>query len=217
MLLVACGNFFDPKHEAQLNNPNNPSGENETNMTIPFSEVRAKIFEPHCTLCHSEYGNYFFVKQDVNAILAAVLQNRMPDDAPPLDGELKKLLTNWINQGAPEFVQGGENTSSPQPAPIDELQATWDSLHKRIFVPKCTICHSPEGEAPWVDLTSREAMSKTLIAEHINFQKPEESNLIFRLRHKEAPMPPLPPFSNIPQLTEGEIEIVLEWIKRGLP
>ncbi len=88
------------------------------------------------------------------------------------------------------------------------------SLH--VFEPKCFVCHNPRGEAPWVDFTNRSTMFKTLL-KHFDFADPKNSLLVKRLKDPEEPMPPLPPFSYLPQLTPYEISKVVEWIENGLP
>jgi hypothetical protein len=61
------------------------------------------------------------------------------------------------------------------PLPIEENQLlpTWESLSKNIFIPKCVVCHNPSGQAPWIDVSNREGMAKTLI-KHINFKDIEK-------------------------------------------
>jgi uncharacterized membrane protein len=209
-LTSACGNFFDSKTAPA---PNSPSEIPGSGSTILFAEVREKIFVPFCIQCHVQYGDYTFVQQDLKNIKTAVNQNRMPKNQSPLSSEQKQLLAEWISSGAQNeaVVSVQPPTAEPQ-----GLQPTWDSLYKNIFVPKCVVCHSPTGPANWVDVSSRAGMTKTLL-KHIDFKNIENSNLILRLKDPEEPMPPLPPDSNIPQLTTEEVQIVIEWIEAGLP
>lgn len=209
LFMAGCGNFFDPKHR-----PLKDSNIQATEGVLAFAEVREKVLSPFCMKCHIQYGDYDFVKQDLILILSAIEQNRMPKSAPPLSSELKVLLRQWVDAGAPNTTI----TTLPEPTqPVpDVLVSTWDSLSKKIFTPKCVVCHSPTGEAPWVDLSSRAAMHRTLL-KHMNFKEPEKSNLIIRLSSKDEPMPPLPPDSNIPQLTDEEVNVVIEWIRAYIP
>lgn len=212
--ITACGNFFRDK-----TNPGASfSGESGsiTKGTIEFAEVKQKIFDPHCVKCHSNYVNFASVKQSISNILNSVEQNRMPKNAPPLAEELKNLLRSWIAEGANETL-----TDDTQNQPNDDdddtlLKPTWASLNLHIFDSKCLVCHRPGGQAPWIDFSNRASMAKTLL-KHIDFKNPEESNLVLRLRDPEEPMPPLPPQSTIPQLTEEEVLVVIEWIKAGVP
>lgn len=205
-MLTSCGNFFKDK-------PDDISASADASIAgqVEFSEVRTKIFVRYCIECHVQYGAYKFVKQEVTAIQSSVSSNRMPKNAPPLSSELKALLSQWINDGAIDSSQG---------APVPDLEVgdlllpTWDSLQAKIFIPKCVVCHSPNGQAKWIDLTNRKAMTVTLL-KHINFNNPEASNLMIRLRDPEEPMPPYS--SNIPVLTREEADVVVDWINRGLP
>lgn len=179
---------------------------------ISFASVREKVFAPHCIECHVAYKNYSSVANDIDKIVDSISKNRMPKNSSPLSEDLRQLLTQWIEAGLPQ--------APPNVGPLPELptglQANWDSLSENIFFPRCAVCHSPNGEAPWVDLSSRSGMAKTLI-KHIDFKQPLKSKLILRLSDKDEPMPPLPPYSDLPQLTEDEINVVIEWIEAGLP
>ncbi len=206
-LFSACS--LEPRHSpSQFENTSSESFK----ATIFFDEIKEKIINPHCLICHSNYSNYQTVKFHLPAIINSVASKRMPLNAPPLPEDLLDLLEAWLDEGAPlEKNEPDESQDIIQP-----LNPTWDSLSLYVFEPKCFVCHNPKGEAPWVDFSNRSTMIKTLI-EHINFSQPENSNLIHRLKDSEEPMPPLPPFSNLPQLTEDEINVVVEWINRGLP
>lgn len=211
-IVSACGNFLKEK------NPNNNQNVSQSLPveTLNFDKVRAQIFVPYCISCHLQYGDYKFVKKDLTGIQASINQNRMPKNAPPLSSELKQVLNSWIQAGAPEqdIAQVNPNPSpSPQP-PTDTLVATWDSIFENIMVPKCVVCHNPNGQAKWVDVSSRKGMSKTLL-KHINFKKPEDSYLIARLQDVEEPMPPLS--SNLSMLNAQEVQVIIEWIENGLP
>jgi cytochrome c5 len=213
LTLFGCGNFFRDKTNSSANIAGD--GESVTKVTVDFSEVKQRIFEPHCVKCHSNYANFASVKQSISNILGSIEQNRMPKNAQPLGDDLKNLLRTWIAEGANENLMEDSQTE-----PTDEdptvLKPTWTSLSLHVFEPKCLVCHSPVGKAPWIDFSNRATMAKTLI-KHIDFKNPDDSNLVIRLRDSEEPMPPLPPQSTIPQLSEDEILVVVEWIKAGVP
>jgi uncharacterized membrane protein len=177
----------------------------------PFSELKARVFTPYCVQCHAQYGNYSSVKREIGAIQLAVTEDRMPRNGNLLTPELKQLLNAWVLAGTPNQV-----IQTPEPVPTDLLLPTWESLYINIFAPKCVVCHNPNGQAKWIDVSTRTAMTQTLL-KHIDFINPEESYLIERLRDPEEPMPPPPPQSNIPRLTEEEVSVVVQWIKDGLP
>lgn len=211
--LLGCGNFFREKVGPSPSVAN--QGESVGKGTIDFAEVRQKILDPHCVQCHSNYVNYASVKNSISNILASVEQNRMPKNAPPLSEDLKDLLRQWVAEGANESLDE-ESLAPPAEEDPKLLKPNWESLNLNIFESKCLVCHRPGGQAPWIDFSNRAAMAKTLL-KHIDFKNPEQSNLIIRLRDTEEPMPPLPPQSTIPQLTEEEVLVVIEWIKAGVP
>lgn len=211
-IFLGCGSVLNSEHTAGATDTNGNAAESVNK--ISFSEIRTKILAPQCIQCHVQYGDYDFVKKDVSAILSSVQQGRMPKNSSPLSAELQLLLKQWSDAGAPNEIVA--DTPVTEPINNNELQATWDSLYKNIFVPKCVICHNPTGQAPWVDVSSRKGMASTLI-KHLDFKVPENSKLILRLSDPEEPMPPLPPDSNIPQLTKAEINVVIDWIKAGIP
>lgn len=76
---------------------------------LDFATVRAQIFTPHCIRCHGRFEEYAKVALELNRIQDAVVANRMPPRVP-LSGELKSLLSEWINKGAPETApsEGGQ-------------------------------------------------------------------------------------------------------------
>lgn len=140
----------------------------------------------------------------------AVDSNRMPKGGSPLEASLKDLLHAWLANGAPEKAESIET-------PIGEdngLKPNWESLYAHIFAPRCTVCHSATGEAPWVDLSDRPNMLKTLL-NHIDLNNPETSYLVKRLQDQAEPMPPKD--SPFRQLNQEEVGVVIEWIRLGLP
>ncbi len=72
-------------------------------------DIYNNIIEPNCIVCHSErgYHNYENVRLNSMSILKQVLSNRMPQDSEgvpkPLSKNLKTMLLEWVNAGAPEF------------------------------------------------------------------------------------------------------------------
>jgi mono/diheme cytochrome c family protein len=172
-----------------------------------FSEVRAKIFSPACAECHLQYEEYEYVRDDAAKIQSAVNENRMPKRFP-LTADLKDLLNRWIEGGAPRDPE--TVTAEPE----KPLTADWESLRRRIFVPKCLVCHNPQGQAPWINLSDRASAVKTLLP-FINLAKPEDSYLMERLSSTEEPMPPFE--YSLEQLNAEEIALVLQWLALGLP
>jgi mono/diheme cytochrome c family protein len=94
------------------------------------------------------------------------------------------------------------------------LTADWASLTSSIFQPRCRPCHNPEGQARFLDLSTRES----LLAERhrlFDFDNPDLSYLIQVVRDPVEPMPPLN--SSLRKLSEEEVAVLVEWIAQGLP
>lgn len=210
IIISACGNY-DKGSSSFPNDFRELSG-----TTVNFEEVKAKILEPHCLRCHVQYNEYDSVKTESKQILNAVLSDRMPKNAAPLSADLKRVLAQWIASGAP---LGGD---TPAP-PIDlELRPTWESLSRQVIAPKCMVCHNPDGQASFLDLSTRQAIFENRDRDYfgqklINFEQPEDSYLVSIVQDEFEPMPPPPPISNLERLTDSEVEALIQWIKKGLP
>ncbi|MBN8542050.1 MAG: hypothetical protein J0L82_16780 [Deltaproteobacteria bacterium] len=81
-----------------------------TVSAITFSDVKEKIFVPHCLKCHAtdtQKGDIDLERFETAFAVASMIReevesDRMPRRAPPLTAELKALLFAWIDAGAPE-------------------------------------------------------------------------------------------------------------------
>lgn len=109
LTLTACGGS---SHEQPAAKPTGGSGGGGNNggldgqAPLDFTRIKAEIFTPHCVRCHGKFEVYANVALELSQIQDAVLNNRMPRRGP-LSDELKALLTEWINLGAPEVASGG--------------------------------------------------------------------------------------------------------------
>lgn len=186
----------------------------QTAGSIDFALVRERIFEPRCLSCHVQYGTYQGVRAEMEVIAKAVDSNRMPKGTP-LQQPLKDLLRDWIQDGAPEKIG-----QAPAPLPT-ELEPTWASLSARVLHPRCTLCHNPNGQARFLDLSTRQAVFEARDrvfadgAKLVNFSDPAGSYLIQVVLDEAEPMPPA--WSNLPRLSSVEVSVLEEWIGRGLP
>jgi uncharacterized membrane protein len=202
-LLISCGNSVEFKENFI---PNFRGAFPAT--ALNFENISKKIIEPHCLKCHPGYDDYQTIFNQKDSILDAVLSGRMPKNAPALDNNLKGLLSSWVRQGAPL----GRGVS--QPVPIG-LEATWESVSKRIIFPKCVQCHNPEGQASFLDLSTRQKFFEQREDLLNNFQDAQNSYFIEVITDPEEPMPPV--WSNIERLKEEEVKVLIEWIEKGLP
>lgn len=180
---------------------------------ITFNTVSERVFQPRCISCHSNYANYESVKKEVGAIQSAIEQDRMPKRGPALTSAEKQLIAQWIGLGAP-----ADSTSLPtEPLP---LEPDWSSISVNLIFPKCLVCHNPQGQAKFLDLSTRQAFFKNRDVffgemKLLDFEKPSESYIVAIVQDAVEPMPP--PISRIPQLTEEEIAVLTKWIELGLP
>lgn len=210
-LLSSCGEFLERK---------GVRGEENINFapeSLNFAIIQSKIMTPYCLTCHEQYASYAAVRREVDAISAAVTSNRMPRTGGPLPNDLKRLLQAWITAGAPE-----NSGSAPAPGPI-VIVPIWSSISENVLTPRCLVCHNPNGQARFLDLSTRRAIFESrnrlfgLDAgkKLLDFEKPEESYLIDVVKDEKEPMPPT--WSNIRRLNVDEIRVLTEWIGLGVP
>lgn len=210
-----------------------PGSEDGEVKPIDYALVQAVIFAPKCNRCHSErYGTYEGVQRDLPAILTSIESNRMPKRGEPLSAADKQLLRDWIDLGAP--LEAGvelppDNVAQPVPpvppdsatAPDSEkLKPNLQSVFKNIFAPSCAACHNPEDKAHFLDLSSPEKILQSRNKKYngevfLNVLDPDSSRLINVVQDFVEPMPPQS--STFPPLTKEQIDVLREWIRRGLP
>lgn len=216
ILFVGLLSSCDYNNSKALNSPSAISEGEFGKAAITFAEVSAKILEPRCVSCHAGYKNYSAVSSEISSIVSAVESGRMPKRGPPIDENLLTLLKNWAQAGAPESSLG------PRPGnPIPEaLKPNWESLSVKVFFPKCVVCHNSNGEAKFLDLSSRqkffEQRNREFLGERLlDFEKPDTSYILQVIADIEEPMPPTS--SGFTRLSEEEMKILTEWIRLGLP
>lgn len=224
ILFISCGSpkyeKFDKQDEISMEKPDNQAEKSDDQVVqvITFETIKDDILEKNCISCHPQYSIYSEVFNDKDSILDAVLTDRMPKKAEPLQLRLKNILSSWVESGAPK-------NSEP---PLDEndnngdgdmnenvLEANWTSISKNIFFPKCVQCHNQNGEGKFLDLSSIDKIRESkgyLIGDS---SKAEESLLYEVITDPFEPMPP--PRSGLDRLNQDEIDVIVEWIKKDLP
>lgn len=182
---------------------------------LDFESVQSTIFAPRCVSCHSQYADYASVRREIDAIRSAVSSGRMPKAGGPLSAAQRELLESWIAGGARERADvPNAPTETPPSEPV------WGSVSQRIFVPKCQVCHNPQGQAKFLDLSSRQAIEAARDRDFggsklLDVANPDQSYLLAVVEDPDEPMPPS--WSNIPRLDRNEVGVLKEWIRRGLP
>ena len=210
-LLSSCGNYVERKGSTPAIDPSS-----QQKLSADFASVREAIFAPRCVVCHQQYSTYEGVIRELSAIQDAITSNRMPKSGGPLTSDQKNILALWVANGSPEREGESRPPSTP---PL--LVANWDSISKGIFIPKCLACHNPQGQAKFLDLSSRQAIfdqrNRTFGdgAKLVDFDQPSQSYLLLVIQDEEEPMPPN--WSSVSPVTPGEIQILKEWIRLGLP
>jgi hypothetical protein len=211
IFLFSCGNFVDKKSDQSAIDLSA-----QDDSRLDFSTVKQTIFAARCISCHQQYSNYQGVVRELNAIQSAVASNRMPKSGGPLTDNQKAILAAWISQGAPDQIDGTMEPNLPE-----SLAPTWNSLSENVIVPKCLVCHNPQGQAKFLDLSNRQAIfnARNRIYggefKFLDFENPDNSYLMQVLNDQEEPMPPV--WSNIPRLTIDELKTIKQWISLGLP
>lgn len=206
LLLGAC-NYNNSKALSEL-----PFQTDVEKAGVTFKTISERVLGPNCISCHSNYSNFGSVKKEIASIQTAINSDRMPKRGPPLTAEEKQLLAQWINLGAP--------LETSAPVLVRPLQPDWDSISVNLVFPKCLVCHNPDGQAKFVDLSTRQAFFSSRDRlfggqKLLDFENPSESYLVSIVQDPSEPMPP--PVSRIPQLTADEIAVLTKWIELGLP
>lgn len=226
LFFSSCSGYYEKKNVADGGNikaePNQQADIAVAADGIGFDTVKKAVFESSCTKCHLNYSSYDSVKQDLDIIVQTVETNRMPKKGPPLSLEQKKLLSDWVAGGSLNIVN-----KKPEANPVellalvdDKLEPNWNSLSRKIFFPRCTACHGPNGSVAFCDLTTRQkiyALSKKRAGDKmmIDINKPEDSYFLEIIVKPGDPMPPKD--TKFPQLNQEELKVLAEWIKLGLP
>ena len=212
VLFSSCGNYSESKGFKE-----SLSGDFNESTGLDFKIVSQEIFSPKCTSCHIQYESYSGVARDLAAIKSAVESDRMPKNSLPLSPALKDLLSRWINAGAPNNVDSQDGNDQTGPV---VLAPNWESLSENVFYPKCFACHNPNGQAKFLDLSTRQAFFEARDRDFggvrlLDFEDPEGSYLIEVINDPFEPMPPV--WSNIPALKPEEVSTIVDWIRKGLP
>lgn len=180
---------------------------------LSFFLINQSVLLPKCAGCHGSSGGisletYADVVKNLSEVKSSIFYTQTMPKKNFLTDEEKKLLWNWIEMGAPLQAQ---NPESELPPP-DSIQATYDSINKNVFIPKCITCHS-EGNSAYQILLSRQELLDSPL-ELVLPGNSEESGLMIaieRTDHKRMP----PEKDGYSVLKNEEIEAIRKWIADG--
>ena len=190
------------------------------------------MLTPQCIQCHSHFNEFAVVKEQLGSIFGLVMEDKMPFPkrkglpVTPLEKPLKDLLVQWVNAGAPysELNPKGPDYSS-------DLKPNWISLRNNIFGPKCIKCHNSYGSRGVGFMENYDELLKWNESRKIfDFENPNNSRFIGGLLGRVNPenneffFDKMPlniaaddVLTDIPELTEEEIQVVEKWIELKLP
>ena len=218
-LLFVSACTFDRINYIPVEKNNGNQGTGFGKSGIHFDWVKTNVFQAgKCTQCHGansrinlttyestmaaadKDGKKLIIPGDFenSKLYKEVESGRMPKGGPKLDDNLIFALAFWIKLGA----KPQENLNIPPPMePITELN--FAVLEKKIFGPQCSSCHSSNGEAFYVDLTTRDAMM-----DKINLEDPKNSRIYKAVFSGRMPQ-------GGPRLSNEDIALILQWISEG--
>jgi mono/diheme cytochrome c family protein len=193
-------------------------------LILGYNSLRAKIFVPHCIICHGSsggvnlesYASAFAAMSRINN--EVVVEGSMPPSGALADSD-RQLVASWINAGGSEVdIEIPEPTPTPSPSiapiptptplpsplptPVPSTQplVTYANVQSQIFTPQCIRCHNsglakPSGK---VTLDSYNAV--------ISFLSKIENELLV-----DQSMPPSGPLST------GDQALFQAWVNAGTP
>lgn len=111
-ILIGVVGCDDPYHEISSVVADDPK-EKLKNAPLDFSKVNELIIKPYCIQCHQQpkpaegvlLDSYSNVIATLKFSIEEIQSNRMPFERPPLSDELKKILMDWVEAGAPEKIE----------------------------------------------------------------------------------------------------------------
>ncbi len=138
------------------------------------------------------------------------IQNEVSSDLMPLGAPLsprqKKMLLDWISEGAPEF---GDKPTPPPPM----LLPAFASIHDLVLVPYCIACHSPGNPGKRVPLNTLDDLLNSPLGIVLP-GNPDESDLVIAVRRTDKKRMP-PPNSGVQSLSSDQISVIVNWISNG--
>lgn len=188
---------------------------------VDYAWVQQNIYVAgRCTNCHGAWANStsssyaevmsmtaasgkkYVVPGDpeASALFSEINSGRMPKNGAKLSQNRIQGLVMWIQQGA---LEGGVSVKPPPPQGSEELD--FQLINKKIIQPYCISCHSPSGEADYVDFSTYQGFKTK-----INLAEPKQSRVYKSVLSGRMPQ-------NQPRLSNENIKLILQWIEKGAP
>ena len=188
-----------------------------------FSLIQSVILTTRCNTCHDRHlskgidlSNYAGVKASLGKV-ETVLRARTMPEARPLPRAEEELILKWISDGAPETVPAeakkvcDENEPGLKPQP---LLPNYESLKDKVFEGKCLKCHQAGGDAELYDFASYNGM---MFSSELFDQVEPAASIIIKSITKEGRGSMPPTRSGIARVTPEEVQVIIEWIRLGMP
>ncbi len=179
-----------------------------TGGAVAWSGTIDQLMQEKCTSCHGSMGGF---NAETYAEVMKVVQPGAPADSKIIQvqqagnhpGQLTedelKLLTEWIQAGAPQEADGSSGGQTAQPASPSASNETWSAGIETLFTERCGTCHGTTGG--FTATTYEDVMKQVTPGD------PENSKVIGAQNAGTHPG----------QFSEEELNRVIEWIKAGAP
>lgn len=211
-----------------------------------WSLVMEQVLAPKCMSCHGSAGgvsleSYDSARAQAQKIATTVFVTKTMPPRGGLSPRQLEILQAWLEAGTPLNPRKPQQPSppppptpsptptpvpaptptptpppapspTPTPAPID-LEPTYASIRKHIIYPKCLDCHSDSG---FVDYMPFDKYDDLLVLSLIVPGDPLSSRISQSVKADAVKFMP-PKKSGIPPLTDLEISVLDEWIRKGAP
>lgn len=174
--------------------------------SVDYAFVLESVIAPKCLTCHAgvtgnQGGTNLESLKSIRSLMSRIVYRSLErKDMPPggLGERETKILTAWIDQGAPESIVGPRDTTAD--STIEQGPNDWTKIRDRIFAPKCLDCHSGKDPQGALDLST---LQNTRLKAAAIFDR-----VIIQGNMPLAPYPALAP---------RERRVLLKWFDLGMP
>lgn len=190
-----------------------------------FETIKSLVLATRCNTCHDRHlargvdlTTYTGVKASLGKVDEQLRRRAMPVGRPLPRAE-EELVLKWIEGGAPEVISDEtrkkcDQTNQPPPVVLKPLAPNYESIKDKILEGKCLSCHQPGKSGELYDFSSYAGVQFS--SDLFDVSMPEASPFIKAVvKEGRGSMPP--PRSGIARVTPEEVQVLMEWIRLGLP